>query len=68
MRRLEVVCVDIAGEVARDVEFTLDECAVDDEFRLLIGDLARAPSFDLLAERIEVPLDAIYTDRQRIDD
>ena len=64
MWRLEIVSVHVAGEGARNVEVTCDEGAVDHKFRLVIRDLARAPGFNLLPERIEIPLDAIDTDSE----
>ena len=67
MRRLEIVPMNVVGEGVRNVEVTCDEGAVDHEFRLVICDLARAPDFNLLPERIEIPLDAIDADCQRID-
>jgi len=48
MRRLEIVLVNIAGEVTRNIELAFDERAVDDEPGLIISELAGAPGFDLL--------------------
>ena len=68
MGRLEVVAMNVPGQGARNVEFALDERPVNNEFRLLIGDLAGTPGLDLLTERLEIPLNPVDTDRKRIDD
>ena len=68
MARLEVVSMNIPSEGARNTEFAFDECPVYQELRLFICDLTGSPSLDLLTERLEVPLNSIHADCQRVDD
>ena len=64
MGRLEVVSMNIPRKGALNVEFAFDERPIYHQLRLFIGDLARTPGLDLLAERIEIPLNPVHTDRQ----
>ena len=48
--------MDAAYKVFRRFEVALDECPVDDEFCLVVGELSVAPTLDLLAHRLEVAL------------
>jgi len=66
MRRLEIVLVNIAGEVTRNIEMVFDEYAVDDDPSLIISELAGTPGFDLLTERLEIALNAVHAERQRV--
>ena len=68
MVRLEVVLVNVTRQVAWNIQLVFDESAIDHQLSLIIRDLARTPSLDLPAQRIKVALDAIYADRQRVDD
>jgi len=68
MSRLEIMFVDVAGEMPRDVELVFDERSVDDELCLCIRDLTGPPRIDLLTKRIEIALNSIDTDRERIHD
>ena len=44
------------------------KCRVEDQLRLGIVDLSLAPCPDLALYRLEVPLDAVYTNGERIDE
>ena len=60
--------MNIPGEGTRNIEFAFDERTINHKFRLLIGDLVGSPGLNLLAERIEITLNPVHTDRQRIHD
>jgi hypothetical protein len=59
--------VDVEQESFRCFELPFDEGSVKDQFRLLAGDLGLPPPFDLAPHRLEIPLDAIYANRERVD-
>ena len=66
--RLEVISMNIPSESARDAEFAFDKRPIYHQLRLLIRDLTGLPGFDLLTERIEIALNPVDADRQRIHD
>ena len=68
MSRLEVILVNVARQMSRNVELILDECAIDDNTCLFIRDLVGPPSLNLLAQRIEIAVNPIDADCERIDD
>jgi hypothetical protein len=57
----------IARQRARNAQLAFDERPIDLELCLVICDLLRSPGLDLLPEGVEVPLNAIDADGQRID-
>ena len=59
---LEVVLVNVAHQMAWNVQMVFEEGAIDYQLRLIIGNLARPPGFDLPAQRLEVPLNSINAD------
>src|SRR5689334_13977943 len=63
---LEVVSMNIPSESARNTQFALDERSIDYQLRLFVGDLTGSPGLDLLTERIEIALNPVHADRQRI--
>lgn len=58
----EVIPMDFPDQMPGNIEIVFDERPVDDQLRLLIGDLAGTPGLDLLAKRIKRPLDAVDSD------
>ena len=60
--------MDIPCEAARNGEITFDERPIDNQFCILIRDLPAPPRLDLLAEWIEVSLNPVHPNRQRIHD
>src|SRR5690242_8721239 len=68
MRWLEVVAMDIPGESSRNTEFAFDERPIYHQLSLLICDLTGTPGLDLLTEWIEIALNPVHADRQRIHD
>ena len=67
MAGYEVVPVNITGEMPWHIELTFNKGAVDYQPRLVVRDLSRTPSLDLVAERFEASLDPIHADRQRVN-
>jgi len=67
MLRLKVQPVDIGQKAPGRIELFFDKGRVKDEFRLLVGDLCLPPRLDLPPHRLEIPLDAIYANRERVD-
>ena len=55
-----------ADEVFRGFEIPFHERAVDDELRLVVGELTLTPPFDLLAHRLEVALHPAKSDVDRV--
>ena len=68
MRGLKVVPLNIPSERPRNAEIAFDERLICDQFRLFIRELPGTPGFDLIAKRVEIALDAVHADRQRIHD
>ena len=66
MTRVEVIPVNVLDQMSWNIEIIFDESPVDDQLRLLIGNLAGTPGLDLLTERIEGSLNPIDADGQRI--
>ena len=65
---LEVVSMNIPGESARNTQFAFDERPIYYQLRLFVRNLTGLPGFDLLTERIEIALNPVHADRQRIYD
>ncbi len=49
-----------------DLKFSLDEGPIDDELRDPIRKACYLPGLDLLPHRFEVPLHAVYSNRQDV--
>jgi hypothetical protein len=49
------------------IELALDKGSIQDQLRLVVGDLRLTPALDLTPHGLEIPLDAIYTKRERVD-
>jgi len=64
----QIVLVNVACQMPRNIELILDECAIDDNTCLFIRDLVGPPSLNLLARRIEIAVNPIDADCERIDD
>jgi len=66
MLRLKVQPADIRQKTLRRIEPFFDKCRVQDQFPLLIGDLGLPPPLHLAPHWLEIPLDAIYANRERV--
>jgi len=60
--------VDLGQEAFRSVELAINKGRVEDQLRLSISDLRLVPRLDLALHWFEVPLDAVYSNRERIDE
>jgi len=65
--RLEILVMDLGQQALGSVQLTIDEGRVENQLRLGVGDLRLLPVFDLALHRLEVPLDAVHTYRERVD-
>jgi hypothetical protein len=59
--------VDIGQKGPRCIEVSFDKGSVKYQFRLLVRDLGLPPPLDLAPHWLEIPLDAIYANRERVD-
>src|SRR5260370_22155584 len=59
--------MDLGQQALGSVQLTIDEGRVENQLRLGVGDLRLLPVFDLALHRLEVPLDAVHTYRERVD-
>ncbi len=50
----------------RGLEFALDERPVDDQFRCRVRKARSLPRLDLFSHRLEVPLHAVYSNREDV--
>ena len=66
MTWFEVVPVKVPDQMPGNIGIVLDEIPVDNQLRLFISNLAGAPGFNLLTERLEGSLSPIDADGQRI--
>ena len=60
------MAVDIRHQAGGHFQFAFHECSVNDELRGYIGNLLVSPLFDLPSQGLEVPLHAIDTDGDRV--
>ncbi len=65
--RLEVQPVHFGQKTPGSVEGAVDERAVENQFCALVGDLSLPPQLRLALHRLDVPLDAVYSNGERID-
>jgi hypothetical protein len=66
--RFEIQPVDFGEQSSWGFELAVDECGVEDQLRCLIGDLRFPPQFDLALQRLEVPLNSVHANRERINE
>ena len=59
--------MDVGQESFRCFKLPFDKGTVKNQFRLLVGDLCLPPLLHLAPHRFEIPLDAIYANRERVD-
>ena len=59
--------MDIGQKAPGRIELFFDKGMVKDQFRLLVGDLGLPPRLDLAPHRLEISLDAIYANRERVN-
>jgi hypothetical protein len=64
---LKVQPLHLRQKALRPIQLFFDKGTVKDQFRLLVGDLCLPPRLDLAPHRLEIPLNAIYANRERVD-
>jgi hypothetical protein len=60
--------VDFGEQNSRGFELAVNECGVKDQLRRVVGDLGLSPQFDLALQRLEVPLNSVHANRERINE
>ena len=65
--RLELEPVDIGQQAPGSFQLAVNERGVEDQLRCVIGDLRFPPRFNLSLQRLEVPLNPVHSDRERIN-
>jgi len=64
----EVIVVDSASQVLGHVQFTLNECLVDDDLGCHVRQVGLPPGLHLLSHGLEIPLHAIDANRDRVNE
>jgi hypothetical protein len=64
--RLKVV-VNVGQTTLGRIELAINEGSINDQCRLGVGDLGQPPVLDLAPHRLEIPLDAVNANRERVD-
>jgi hypothetical protein len=59
--------VDLGQQTSGRLQLAVDESCVEDQLRRVVGDLRLPPQFDLALQRLEVPLNSVHTNRERIN-
>ena len=59
--------MNLGQQALGSIELAVNECRVEDQLCLGIGDLRLAPRLGLALHRLKVPLNAVHSDGQRID-
>ena len=65
--RLEIEAVNFRKQASGNFRLAIDERRVEDQPSRVIGDLRPSPQFNLPLERLEVPLNPVHSNRERID-
>ena len=66
--RFEIQPMDFREQAPGRFQLSIDKCRVGDQLRLIVGDLRLPPQFDLALQGLEVPLNAVHANRERIND
>ena len=65
--RLEIQPVDLGQQAPGRFQLAVNERRVEDQLRRVIGDLRLPPRLNLALQRLEVPLNPVHADRERIN-
>lgn len=66
--RLEVEPVDLGQQAPGSFQLAVNERGVEHQPRRIVGDLRLPPQFNLALQRLEVPLNSVHADRERINE
>jgi hypothetical protein len=59
--------VDFGQQTSRRFQLAVDERRVEDQLRRVVGDLRLPPQFHLALQGLEVPLNPVHSDRERVN-
>jgi hypothetical protein len=59
--------VDFREQTFGCFQLAVDERGVEDQPRRIVGDLGLPPQFNLALQRLEVPLNPVHADRERVN-
>lgn len=65
---IEVQVVNPARQVLGDIQLTLHEGLVDNQVCIFVRKAGSFPGFDLFPHRLEVPLHAVHSDCEDVDE
>jgi hypothetical protein len=65
--RLEIQPVDFRQQTSGRLQLAVDESCVEDQLRRVIGDLSLPPGLHLALQRLEIPLNPVHSDRERVN-
>ena len=65
--RFEVQPVDFREQAPGRFQLAVNERGVEDQLRRIVGDLCLPPQFNLALQRLEVPLNSVHANRERIN-
>jgi hypothetical protein len=65
--RLEIEPMDLGQQASGRLQLAVDESCVEDQLRRVIGDLSPPPGLHLALQRLEVPLNPVHANRERIN-
>ena len=66
--RFEIQPVDFGQQSSGRFQLAVNERGVEDQLRRIIRDLRLPPQFDLALQRLEVPLNSVHANRERINE
>jgi hypothetical protein len=65
--RLEVEPVDLGKEAPGSFQLAINKRRIEDQLSRLVGDLRLPPRLNLALQRLEVPLNPVHADRERVN-
>jgi hypothetical protein len=66
--RLEIQPVDFGEQSSWCFQLAVNERGVEDQLRPVVSDLRLPPQFNLVLQRLEVPLNPVHPNRERINE
>jgi hypothetical protein len=63
----EIQPMDIRQQTSGRFQLAINEGGVEDQLRRLVGDLRLPPRFNLALQWLEVPLNPVHADRERVN-
>ena len=65
--RLEIEPVDLGQQAPGSFQLAVNKRRIEDQLRCLVSDLRLPPRLNLPLQRLEVPLNPVHSDRERIN-